>query len=104
MIRRPPRSTLFPYTTLFRSHIHYGRRVIRRVTRGKRNNYDVERSHRHRTEAEIALRICRTLHEGALNSGTVGFLDGHQHGSSDRRFADGCAEPPANSVMFGAEY
>src|SRR5260221_3700679 len=23
MIRRPPRSTLFPYTTLFRSHIEY---------------------------------------------------------------------------------
>src|SRR5690348_18093328 len=22
MIRRPPRSTLFPYTTLFRSHVH----------------------------------------------------------------------------------
>src|SRR5690349_23999694 len=22
MIRRPPRSTLFPYTTLFRSHFH----------------------------------------------------------------------------------
>src|SRR3712207_8015088 len=26
MIRRPPRSTLFPYTTLFRSSIVYGRR------------------------------------------------------------------------------
>src|SRR2546430_5093953 len=31
MIRRPPRSTLFPYTTLFRSHLpacafHHGRR------------------------------------------------------------------------------
>src|SRR2546427_7216780 len=25
MIRRPPRSTLFPYTTLFRSHIRSGR-------------------------------------------------------------------------------
>src|SRR3712207_7366288 len=25
MIRRPPRSTLFPYTTLFRSHIPYSR-------------------------------------------------------------------------------
>src|SRR5258707_9969183 len=25
MIRRPPRSTLFPYTTLFRSRIHNGR-------------------------------------------------------------------------------
>src|SRR3712207_1648101 len=24
MIRRPPRSTLFPYTTLFRSRVHYG--------------------------------------------------------------------------------
>src|ERR1035441_976190 len=24
MIRRPPRSTLFPYTTLFRSHIAFG--------------------------------------------------------------------------------
>src|SRR2546427_7816361 len=23
MIRRPPRSTLFPYTTLFRSHTHF---------------------------------------------------------------------------------
>src|SRR5258707_14765417 len=23
MIRRPPRSTLFPYTTLFRSHVRY---------------------------------------------------------------------------------
>src|SRR3712207_8302665 len=28
MIRRPPRSTLFPYTTLFRSRV---RRVIRRL-------------------------------------------------------------------------
>src|SRR3712207_8386484 len=26
MIRRPPRSTLFPYTTLFRSQAHGGRR------------------------------------------------------------------------------
>src|SRR2546422_9278018 len=26
MIRRPPRSTLFPYTTLFRSSLHYGMR------------------------------------------------------------------------------
>src|SRR2546427_2327470 len=27
MIRRPPRSTLFPYTTLFRSHFHGGARL-----------------------------------------------------------------------------
>src|SRR4030095_5925136 len=39
MIRRPPRSTLFPYTTLFRSHTghdfsHYKRvTVLRRIAR-----------------------------------------------------------------------
>src|SRR3712207_9404519 len=36
MIRRPPRSTLFPYTTLFRSRIHVGAgeaidRLVRRA-------------------------------------------------------------------------
>src|SRR2546427_3768292 len=39
MIRRPPRSTLFPYTTLFRSHVHGARphrdrRDERRTRRG----------------------------------------------------------------------
>src|SRR3712207_7882228 len=29
MIRRPPRSTLFPYTTLFRSGVHIGARCER---------------------------------------------------------------------------
>src|SRR3712207_7180978 len=31
MIRRPPRSTLFPYTTLFRSHVVGGHAVGQRV-------------------------------------------------------------------------
>src|SRR2546430_4121637 len=31
MIRRPPRSTLFPYTTLFRSPLAAGRRWVRRA-------------------------------------------------------------------------
>src|SRR3989454_10766266 len=34
MIRRPPRSTLFPYTTLFRS---LGEPVVRSLTRGRRS-------------------------------------------------------------------
>src|SRR2546430_17600478 len=29
MIRRPPRSTLFPYTTLFRSALHAARAAVR---------------------------------------------------------------------------
>src|SRR3712207_8396128 len=32
MIRRPPRSTLFPYTTLFRSAFKSGGRVVKNVT------------------------------------------------------------------------
>src|SRR5260370_23972142 len=28
MIRRPPRSTLFPYTTLFRSNFSYGNSIV----------------------------------------------------------------------------
>src|ERR1041385_415648 len=32
MIRRPPRSTLFPYTTLFRSHERYGTNLIGEFT------------------------------------------------------------------------
>src|SRR5687767_15490495 len=31
MIRRPPRSTLFPYTTLFRSAVHLGHHAHARV-------------------------------------------------------------------------
>src|SRR2546430_4313481 len=46
MIRRPPRSTLFPYTTLFRSA---GRAQRERVVQ-------VERVTRRRGEREIALR------------------------------------------------
>src|SRR2546422_8750537 len=34
MIRRPPRSTLFPYTTLFRSHLILGGAQQRRRPRG----------------------------------------------------------------------
>src|SRR3989449_4270497 len=39
MIRRPPRSTLFPYTTLFRSHMAY---VIKRYS--NRKLYDTQES------------------------------------------------------------
>src|SRR3712207_8871883 len=36
MIRRPPRSTLFPYTTLFRSgHGQGGRGLLRQARRGR---------------------------------------------------------------------
>src|SRR3712207_7595459 len=42
MIRRPPRSTLFPYTTLFRSTDGYGRSDYRRKLR---RFFEVDREH-----------------------------------------------------------
>src|SRR5688572_32568966 len=78
MIRRPPRSTLFPYTTLFRSYVpHYGVQdgssreppgccvVIRRTasvrfpaTRGRR------RSEEHTSELQSQSNlVCRLLLE-----------------------------------------
>src|SRR3712207_6857496 len=42
MIRRPPRSTLFPYTTLFRSTVSGDRvRIETRVPRARRINHQV---------------------------------------------------------------
>src|SRR5438552_10623461 len=43
MIRRPPRSTLFPYTTLFRSIVLAGGRCLDRPTFGDRATDDAAR-------------------------------------------------------------
>src|SRR3712207_8387955 len=46
MIRRPPRSTLFPYTTLFRSLQALSLRAMLRLARGKLSSYGLpEPSH-----------------------------------------------------------
>src|SRR2546425_5894836 len=66
MIRRPPRSTLFPYTTLFRS-AETGRR---RLPRGRRNGAALvrpgvrARSEEHTSELQsLAYLVCRLLLE-----------------------------------------
>src|SRR6266404_5207399 len=54
MIRRPPRSTLFPYTTLFRSCPYRGRnRPAHDLRRGRRRNRD----HRRR-QGRWGARLC----------------------------------------------
>src|SRR3712207_7525356 len=81
MIRRPPRSTLFPYTTLFRSvevgaHHHRAVRVAaRRVgddVRGVadlRDGPDVQRSEEHTSELQSRpYLVCRLLLETKQNS------------------------------------
>src|SRR3712207_9513547 len=64
MIRRPPRSTLFPYTTLFRSHPHAARRRRLRHGRGKGDPRPLPRDRRPAplavTRAELRSRAQRS--------------------------------------------
>src|SRR3989475_3496604 len=74
MIRRPPRSTLFPYTTLFRSHehvahvtrlgrVHEVRHRVRRRGREMRAA-EVQRSEEHTSELQSQSNlVCRLLLE-----------------------------------------
>src|SRR2546428_7970736 len=62
MIRRPPRSTLFPYTTLFRSpHGPIPANVPNRITRSQ---YSCGRSEEHTSELQSRSDlVCRLLLE-----------------------------------------
>src|SRR2546425_9776050 len=79
MIRRPPRSTLFPYTTLFRSRprvphhpsVHLGAELL-----GPEQHQpevpsplrDIERSEEHTSELQsLAYLVCRLLLEKKKN-------------------------------------
>src|SRR5687768_17939319 len=86
MLRRPPRSTLFPYTTLFRSNGHFGRLAhggvqVRRVQVRREEAADLQfsayaieddrhrapdrvRSEEHTSELQSRLHlVCRLLLE-----------------------------------------
>src|SRR2546429_4003753 len=74
MIRRPPRSTLFPYTTLFRSAVrpaHVDRGQRRREHDHERAEHDADadaivgdRSEEHTSELQSRLHlVCRLLLE-----------------------------------------
>src|SRR2546422_7565149 len=70
MIRRPPRSTLFPYTTLFRSRItprvtmNLGFRYELQGVPKEANNLFGNRSEEHTSELQSRLHlVCRLLLE-----------------------------------------
>src|SRR2546426_4664482 len=91
MIRRPPRSTLFPYTTLFRSQdgcalgalkLTFGTSrsaaaVISKNSRGLKLNIPammLERSEEHTSELQSPCNlVCRLLLEKKKNTGGRGF-------------------------------
>src|SRR5947209_16990216 len=65
MIRRPPRSTLFPYTTLFRSELRalYGRALARRAGTDD-DHFVFLRSEEHTSELQSRqYLVCRLLLE-----------------------------------------
>src|SRR2546425_9441834 len=90
MIRRPPRSTLFPYTTLFRSltvlheHFHqleyahpgyYAGVDSLRLTHG-----DQTRSEEHTSELQsLAYLVCRLLLEKKNSKARSGRLENARH-------------------------
>src|SRR5256885_7572752 len=76
MIRRPPRSTLFPYTTLFRSYTGLANNKNLKLTFGIRNLFDknppytngggnyFQRSEEHTSELQSPCNlVCRLLLE-----------------------------------------
>src|SRR2546429_1723966 len=77
MIRRPPRSTLFPYTTLFRSrgrHRHRAPAALVLVAH-QRVERSVRRSEEHTSELQSRLHlVCRLLLEKKKNMKLTGRL------------------------------
>src|ERR1035438_1508773 len=110
MIRRPPRSTLFPYTTLFRSHIRQHDIHNAHAAHGQRNSGD-KRSEEHTSELQ-SLRhlVCRLLLEKKSKNltKTGGEVDWHR--KTNRPPADagpakggspriGCCTRPGGAFM-----
>src|SRR5690348_17668597 len=87
MIRRPPRSTLFPYTTLFRSRARWvrarsGRPARYRKCQGRsssaihRPTRPVRRSEEHTSELQSPVHlVCRLLLEKKKNFATIHYYN-----------------------------
>src|SRR5438094_7339401 len=93
MIRRPPRSTLFPYTTLFRSWVGANAHVlggpVRASAIGPRTNARGElssRSEEHTSELQSPYDlVCRLLLEKKKKKMTViDIMAQGQHGMAER--------------------
>src|SRR3989454_1248351 len=71
MIRRPPRSTLFPYTTLFRSQPRPGPRVAQRAEQRRGDHVHDDEAGHERPELrirELELRVRSEEHTSELQS------------------------------------
>src|SRR2546422_4344777 len=92
MIRRPPRSTLFPYTTLFRSRLVRKKTITHALSHLERAGADLDaitipeslfasaypRSEEHTSELQSRLHlVCRLLLEKKKKKKNTGCLNHH---------------------------
>src|SRR5256712_756582 len=100
MIRRPPRSTLFPYTTLFRSLEHHARRAVQLRHDHALRAVDDERAERreNRQLAEIDFLLDDVLR--SLRLGRLPHLF-HHHELQRRLERDGVRHVPLDALLDG---
>src|SRR5256885_9571198 len=102
MIRRPPRSTLFPYTTLFRSRRHdeLGGDAAhhRRRLAGRRHDDQLRRSEEHTSELQSPCNlVCRLLLEKKNPTSLPGTA--RETGPARRSNSSRCATPPLRPLL-----
>src|SRR5256885_10331475 len=88
MIRRPPRSTLFPYTTLFRSGSEAQLQVMTTQDRQSvgRGLCSIKRSEEHTSELQSPCNlVCRLLLEKKKDTNTVDTLVAARHTATASR-------------------
>src|SRR3989441_12272179 len=104
MIRRPPRSTLFPYTTLFRSHVELGIGELDSGGNGRRPPVDRVESVRRQVIREPGRAADPRNEHGALAPRSQlrqGLLDGLED-----RVVPAAGAPPdllVRGIILGAE-
>src|ERR1039457_4422176 len=98
MIRRPPRSTLFPYTTLFRSRInHWGELVMEGAPVFRLTPVET-RSEEHTSELQSPCNlVCRLLLE-KNHGGTL--PEPHPSRPSNQRANHNHADPQHDEPVF----
>src|SRR3712207_6977953 len=77
MIRRPPRSTLFPYTTLFRSSLGRQRRGHRVAEQLRQRGAPAGAQVDDRPLQAVPVRVAAGLDVGALLDGEIGGSEEH---------------------------
>src|SRR5438034_3437359 len=99
MIRRPPRSTLFPYTTLFRSSEHcsykHSRPVLKTfpTTGAQVVQGPGERSEEHTSELQShSDLVCRLLLEKKNKKSAVGAFERKRNSSSAQGWTVSCRQ------------